>query len=148
MTGGSVVLAFVLAAGVIGGNDLVAVASALMLTLQLLDIPDMFKFLHTYASQLGITFLLIGLLLPFANGEMGFQAAARSLVTPKGLVAIGIGAAGAWLAAEGINLLTTKPEVMVGIVIGSVLGVSFLGGIPAGPLVASGLAALIFRFID
>jgi uncharacterized membrane protein (DUF441 family) len=145
--GGSAVLAIVLIAGIIGGNDLIAVASALMLTLQLLAIPSMFKFLHIYANQLGITFLLIGLLLPFANGELGLSTTAKSLLTTRGIVAIAVGAVGAWLAAEGITLLTTKPEVMVGMVLGSVLGVSFLGGIPAGPLVASGLAAIVFRFI-
>jgi uncharacterized membrane protein (DUF441 family) len=62
-------------------------------------------------------------------------------------VAVAIGAAGSWLAAEGISLLTARPEIMVGIILGSVLGVAFLGGIPAGPLVASGLAAIIFRYL-
>lgn len=142
---GAVVLGLVFTAGLLGGNDLVAAASAVVLVARLLAHPGVFQFLEAYATQLGITFLLIGLLLPFATGQMGLAAAARSLATSRGVVAIGIGALGAYLAAEGISLLHTRPEVMVGIVFGSVLGVSFLGGIPAGPLVAAGLAAMVFR---
>jgi len=37
---------------------------------------------------------------------------------------------------------------MVGLIIGSILGVSFLGGIPTGPLVAAGFAALLFRILQ
>jgi uncharacterized membrane protein (DUF441 family) len=86
------------------------------------------------------------MLLPYANGQMGL-ASIKSLFSTHGLVAVVIGAVGARLAAEGIQLLTAQPEIMVGIVLGSVLGVSFFGGIPAGPLVASGLAAVIFRYL-
>jgi uncharacterized membrane protein (DUF441 family) len=146
LTEGSLVLAVVFAVGLIGKNDLVAAASGLMLVLQVAALPDMFRFLQTYANELGITFLLIGLLLPYATGQMGLSSV-RLLLSTHGLVAVAIGAVGAWLAAEGISLLTTRPEIMVGIVVGSVLGVAFLGGIPAGPLVASGLAAVIFRFL-
>jgi uncharacterized membrane protein (DUF441 family) len=146
LTEGTIILAVVFAAGIIGKNDLVAVAAGSMLLLQVTAFPGMFRFLQTSANELGITFLLIGLLLPYANGQMGL-ASIKSLFSTHGLVAVVIGAVGARLAAEGIQLLTAQPEIMVGIVLGSVLGVSFFGGIPAGPLVASGLAAVIFRYL-
>jgi uncharacterized membrane protein (DUF441 family) len=146
LTEGALILAVVFAAGLIGKNDLVAVAAGAMLLLQLVALPDIFKFLQTSANELGITFLLIGLLLPYATGQMGL-ASIKSLFSTHGMVAVAIGAAGSWLAAEGISLLTARPEIMVGIILGSVLGVAFLGGIPAGPLVASGLAAIIFRYL-
>jgi uncharacterized membrane protein (DUF441 family) len=145
---GTAVLVIILLAGLLGGNDLVSVASGLMLALQLADVPGMFGFLETYATQLGITFLFIGLLLPFATGQMGLVLAAKSILCTRGVVAIAIGALGAYLAAEGVSLLSTRPETMVGMVIGSVLGVSFLGGIPAGPLVAAGLAALVYKLVE
>lgn len=144
---GTSVLVLVLLAGILGGNDVLAVASAVMLAVRLVAIPSAFEFLEIYATELGITFLLIGLLLPFATGQMGLGTAARSLVTTRGVVSVGIGALGAYLAAQGVSLLTDRPEVMVGMVFGSMLGVSFLGGIPCGPLVAAGLAAIVYRFI-
>ncbi|MGI6081839.1 MAG: DUF441 domain-containing protein [Limnochordia bacterium] len=145
---GSAALFVILLAGALGGNDLIVVASGLMLVLQFADVPGMFGFLEVYATQLGIVFLFIGLLLPFATGQMGLAAAFKCVLSGRGLVAIAIGAFGAYLAAQGVSLLTTRPETTVGMVIGSVLGVSFLGGIPAGPLVAAGLAALIYRLVD
>lgn len=145
---GTIVLIIVMFAGLLGGNDLISVAAGIMLALQLIDLPDMFQFLDKYATPLGIIFLFIGLLLPFATGQMGLVAAAKSLLGMRGLVAIGIGALGAYLAAQGVSLLTSTPEVMVGMVLGSVIGVSFLGGIPAGPLVAAGLASMLYRLVE
>jgi uncharacterized membrane protein (DUF441 family) len=148
MGSGTAALFVILAAGLLGGNDLIVVASGLMLALQLVDVPGMFGFLEAYATRLGIVFLFIGLLLPFATGQMGLTAAIRSILNGRGLVTIAIGAFGAYLAAQGVNLLRSRPETTVGMVIGSVIGVSLLGGIPAGPLVAAGLAALIYRLVE
>lgn len=147
MHSGTIVLFIVMAAGILGRNNLVALAAGAVLVMQALPGPGIFRFLEQYASKLGITFLLIGFLLPFATGRIGLSTAARSLITSTGLVAIIIGAVSACLAADGVSLLSRRPDVMVGMVFGSVLGVFFLGGIPAGPLVAAGLASLVFRFI-
>jgi len=141
------ILFIILAAGLFGNNDLVALAAGVCLLLQLSPWPGIFNFLEQCASRLGITFLLIGFLLPFATGKMGFSSVVRSLFTSTGVIAVLIGAIGACLAADGVALLSKRPEVMAGMVFGSVLGVFFLGGIPAGPLVAAGLAAAIYRFL-
>jgi uncharacterized membrane protein (DUF441 family) len=147
MHSGYVVLCIVLAVSLLGGNNLVALAAASALLLQLVPISGLFGFFEHYSSQLGITFLLISFLLPFASGRVGMNIALRSLLTSSGAVAVIIGAISACLAADGVNLLTKQPDIMVGMVLGSVFGVFFMGGIPAGPLVAAGLAAFIFRFI-
>src|SRR5690606_8555903 len=82
------------------------------------------------------------LLLPFARGQLGLARAGGQLASLPGVVSLVVGAASAWLAAQGVTLLQDRPETMLGMVIGSVFGVLLLNGIPAGPLVASGLAAL------
>src|SRR5690606_19321421 len=100
-----------------------------------------------HGVDIGVIFLMLGLLLPFATEKLGFSATLRSLLSPVGLIAVAVGSVAAYLAAEGVAMLQSHPEVLVGLLVGSVVGVYFLGGIPAGPLVAAGLAAFIYHLV-
>ncbi|BAS29002.1 DUF441 family protein [Limnochorda pilosa] len=144
---GKLVLLVLMAAGVLGGNDLVATAAAALLIFSTLGPPAVLDFLEEYTLSLGVLLLLISLLLPFARGQIGLSQAGVRLASVPGIVALAVGAGSAWLAAQGINLLQDRPETMLGMVIGSVFGVLLLDGIPAGPLVASGLAAVLLRLL-
>lgn len=144
---GILILLIVFLAGVLGQNDLVAIAAAILLTLVLTGTPTMFAFLDRYAVEVGVIFLLIGLLLPFALGRMGLAGVTQSLLNTDGIVAVAVGMLAAWLASEGTRFLSQQPGVMVGLMVGSILGVSLIGGIPAGPLVAAGIAAVLLRLL-
>lgn len=145
MSEGTLILLLVLVAGLLGGNDLVGLAAAVLLSLQVAGIPALIQALETHGVRLGVLFLFIGVLLPFATGRLGISTTANSLISPFGGITIIIGAVTAFLAAKGITLLQTQPETMIGLILGSVLGVTLFGGIPAGPLVAAGLAALVLQ---
>lgn len=147
MSDGVIVLFIVTLASVIGGNDLIAISAGGMLLLNLFAPPAVFDVLDRFGVPIGVVFLTVGLLLPFSTGKLGFAALSHTLVSPTGVISIIIGVASSYLAADGIKLLVVHPEVMVGLVIGSILGVSFFGGIPVGPLVAAGLSAFIFRLL-
>ncbi|MFO7255486.1 MULTISPECIES: DUF441 family protein [Limnochorda] len=144
---GKLVLLVLVAAGLLGRNDLVATAAAALLIFATLGPASVLDFLEEYTLSLGILLLLISLLLPFARGHLGLAQAAVQMVSLPGLVAVVVGALSAWLAAQGVNLLQHRPETMLGMVMGSVMGVLWLEGIPAGPLVAAGLAAVLLRFL-
>jgi len=145
---GTVILLLILAAGLLGGNELVSISAAVMVVLQAVGWNYGFRFLEEHAIQLGVTFLLLGLLLPFATGRVGLALTLSSLTKPAGLIAVIVGTLAAHLAAQGVAMLRMYPEVLVGLVIGSVIGVYFLGGIPAGPLVAAGIAATLYRLVQ
>jgi uncharacterized membrane protein (DUF441 family) len=44
-----------------------------------------------------------------------------------------------------LKLLKIDPEIVFGLVIGSILGIVFLHGVPVGPLMAAAVAALFTR---
>lgn len=142
---GSFLLFIVLVAGLLGKNDLIALAALVTLTLQAAGADLAFSFLGRFSVQVGVVFLLIGLLLPFAMGNPGFPALRANMLSPAGLLAVTVGAVSAYLAGEGVELLTLRPEVMMGLVVGSLIGVAWFDGIPAGPLVAGGTAAVLMR---
>ncbi len=143
MKDGELILLAVAVAGVIWRNDLVAIAAGSTLLFSVIGSPTHLTMLDRFAVPVGVIFLTIGLLVPFANGQLGFPAVTRTLLSPSGFIAIAVGAASSYLAADGVKLLVVHPEVLVGLVIGTIVGVSAFGGIPVGPLVAAGLVALV-----
>jgi uncharacterized membrane protein (DUF441 family) len=48
----------------------------------------------------------------------------------------------------GLNLLESRPQVILGLVIGSIIGIVFFKGIPVGPLMAGGVAAFFLYVIE
>ena len=102
---GSFLLFIVLVAGLLGKNDLIALAALVMLTLQAARAEMAFTFLSRFGVQVGVVFLLIGLLLPFAMGDLSFAGLRANLFSPAGLLAVTVGALSAYLAGEGVELL-------------------------------------------
>jgi uncharacterized membrane protein (DUF441 family) len=49
------------------------------------------------------------------------------------------------MAREGVELMKKSPEVMIGLLLGTIVGTAFFDGIPVGPLVAAGFAAFIIN---
>lgn len=146
MSEGGLILLLVMIAGLLGQNEVVGLAAGAMLLLNLLDARFVLKLLESHGVDVGVFFLLIGVLLPFATGKLGFKTA-DTVLSLQGLLVVLVGVMATYLAAKGVDLLTVRPEVMIGLVIGSVLGVAFFDGIPAGPLVAAGIAALLLRIL-
>lgn len=143
-----IILLIVFLAGMISQNDLVAIAAAIMLALQAVGTPPTLAFLERFAVDIGVIFLLIGVLLPFATGKADLREITGSLTSLGWLIAILVGLASTWLGSAGIDLLGKRPEVMIGLVIGSIIGVSWFDGIPTGPLVAAGIASLLFKLFN
>lgn len=48
----------------------------------------------------------------------------------------------AWFGGHGVNLMGTQPSLLTGLLLGTILGVAFLGGVPVGPLIAAGILSL------
>lgn len=147
MNEGALVLLIVAIASIVGGNELVAIAAVGILGLRLIAPDSIFSLVEQYSMHTGIVLMTFGLLFPFATGKVGLSSVTASLLTPSGFLAVLVGAIASYLGLEGLNLLVMKPQVMVGLVVGSILGVSLLGGIPIGPLVAAGFTALLFRLL-
>lgn len=147
MPAGILVLVILLGAGLYIHNQPLAAASLLILILSAVGWPAVLPFLERHSVQLGIFFLLVAVLTPFTRSELTWNEIYRSLVSDRGILVVTIGALSTYLAARGVRLLQSDPVIMVSLVVGSVVGVSLLGGIPAGPLVAAGLAAVLVELL-
>jgi len=140
-------LLIVLATGVVGRNALVTWAAVALIGLRLFGLDGAFALIDKWGIQVGLTVLTLTVLLPFANGESDVADVFRSLTGVRGLTALLAGVLAAWLGARGLHALSGSPEIITGVLVGTVLGTVFLKGIPVGPLVAVGMAVVLFEFI-
>lgn len=141
------ILFFLLMVGAIGGHQLITIASAILLLLTVFHIQPALQLLEHLCLPVGICLMLIGVMLPLATGKVGFGGILGALTTAGGLIALIVGAISAHLAARGVALLRVEPEVMIGLIVGSLLGVAFCQGIPNGPLMSAGIVAVILRLL-
>jgi uncharacterized membrane protein (DUF441 family) len=132
--------------GVVGENYLVSVSSACLLLIRLLGLDAILPYLEGPGLKLGLTLLILSILTPFAMGRITTDDIIGAIIKPRGTAAILGGIAGAYLGARGLALLETHPECITGLVIGTIIGATFFKGIPVGPLVAAGMAAVLAEF--
>lgn len=142
-----IVLLVILGLGIAGRNPLVTWAAVTLIGLRFSGLHAAYGFLDEWGIQVGLTVMTITVLLPFATGETGATDVSRALTGIKGLTAVAAGLLAAWLGARGLNALSVSPEIITGVLVGTVLGTVFLKGVPVGPLVAVGMAVVFFELL-
>ena len=68
-------------------------------------------------------------------------------MTWPGIIALTGGAIATYMNGKGLDLLKIDPQLIVGLVMGSIFGIIFLRGIPVGPLMAAGITAFLLKIV-
>ena len=130
---------------VLGNNQSMTIASTILLLLQQTKSYKLLDFSSKYGLSVGIILLSIGVLAPLASGKINLPNNLKTWLDWKMLFSIAIGVLVAWLGGRGVFLMGNQPFLVTGILVGTVIGVAFLGGIPVGPLIAAGMVSLLVR---
>jgi len=138
-----IILLAVAILGLVGKNGTVTAAAGVLLVFRLIIGDRHVPFLEEYTLKAGITILTLAVLLPFATGEVDTQSLISTLRSSPGLVAVLVGIVIAYLGGRGVAFLTSQPQVLVGLLIGTIIGVAFFKGVPVGPLIGAGIVAVI-----
>jgi uncharacterized membrane protein (DUF441 family) len=134
--------------GVLTKNNLLAAASAIVMVMGLLNLERFLPMVERRGIEVGLLFLTMSVLAPFASGKVTLQSLGAALVTPLGLFAVLGGMLGSYLNGQGLDMVSVQPEVVPGILVGVMLGVWFLGGIPVGPIMAAGITAVLAALLQ
>ncbi|MCL6638226.1 MAG: DUF441 domain-containing protein [Firmicutes bacterium] len=148
MSQSTVILLVVAALGLAGRNSTVAAAASILLVIHLAQSGSALHFLEEYSLKLGIGLITLSVMIPFATGSVGYQSLLSSFKSYLGLFAIIVGVSVAYLGGRGVALLTSQPQVMVGLLIGTIIGVAFFKGVPVGPLIGAGMVAVLLSAIS
>ncbi len=138
-----IVLIVLLACGIFSQNTAVTIAAAVLIIFRITPLSEFFPILQQHGLNVGIIILTIGVLTPIASGTIPGNEIIKSFMSWKSLAAIAIGLLVAWLGGRGTTLMANQPNVVAGLLIGTVAGVALLRGVPVGPLIAAGLLSVI-----
>lgn len=136
-------LIFVL--GLLSKNRLIYISAGVLLVFSILNLMPTSSSAQKVILDVGVILLVIGVMIPFSQGHILTQDLYRSLFTSSGFISFIIGILSSVMAKSGVELMKNSPEVMIGLLFGTIVGTAFFGGIPVGPLVAAGLAAFIIN---
>ncbi|HLO04329.1 MAG TPA: DUF441 domain-containing protein [Symbiobacteriaceae bacterium] len=147
MESGRLILLILVAGGVLTRNALIVTAAAVVLICQVLGLYRLFPIMQNRGLEVGLIFLLMAVLVPFATGEVGWVEIRESFTSKVGLAAVAGGIFSAVMSGWGIGLMKVQPQLIVGMVAGTILGVVLFKGIPVGPLAAAGFAAILLSLM-
>ncbi|MCL6632489.1 MAG: DUF441 domain-containing protein [Alicyclobacillus herbarius] len=129
--------------GVVGRVPTISAAASLLLLLRLLHLNRYLPLIERRSLELGLLFLMISILAPIASGRVHPKQMLESTLSLTGLATILGGVMATVLNARGMELLQASPALLFCVVIGSVIGIVWFGGMPVGPLMATALAAVM-----
>ncbi|STZ75834.1 DUF441 domain-containing protein [Bergeriella denitrificans] len=128
--------------GVLSNNNTITLPAAILLLMHQTALSKYIPLAEKYGLTIGIIFLTIGVLSPVVSGKVQVPGWSE-FVNVKMLSAVAVGIFVAWVAGRGVPLMSNQPILVTGLLIGTIIGVAFVGGIPVGPLIAAGLLSFI-----
>ncbi|SJZ48692.1 DUF441 domain-containing protein [Selenihalanaerobacter shriftii] len=141
----NLVLFILLILGIISKNNSLIISSLLLLSLRILKLDNIFPIIDRYSIKLGIILIMLGVLNPVATGEVDLLEIVETIKSPIGIISVIMGVLVTQFTKEGLSLMSTSPEVIPNLVAGIIIGIAFFKGMPSGPLIASGITAVLIK---
>ena len=141
-------IVIILLLGFLAGSRVIVLASIFLLILKALHLENFLKFFSDSGIEIGLVFLLLAVLSSLLINPLDWDELKMIFVSREGIIAVLAGLTATRFNKLGLNLLNNTPRIIIGIVTGSLLGIVFFKGIPVGPMMAAGLAALLLRVME
>ena len=144
----NIILLVILTISVVGKADSVSIAIAVLLIARLLHIDNMvFPVLEKNGVFWGLVCLTAAILIPIANGSITSINIKNNFMSLPGIVALILSFLTTYLSGVGLKYLSVEghSDVMPALILGAVVAAAFLDGVPVGPLITSGILALVMK---
>ncbi|MCE5173202.1 DUF441 domain-containing protein [Paenibacillus profundus] len=142
---GEFVLLTLIIVGLVSRSPIITTAACILLIIKLVHLERFLPTIERRGLEFGLLFLTIAVLVPFAAERISTQDLLQTLTSWPGLLALAGGAIATSMNGRGLDLLKNDPQMIVGLVAGSIIGIVMLRGIPVGPLMAAGITALLLQ---
>ncbi|AZV93207.1 MULTISPECIES: DUF441 domain-containing protein [Kerstersia] len=129
--------------GYVSHNMAVSIAMLVLLFVRLTPLQAHFPWVQKYGLSVGIIILMVGVMTPIASGRISVSDLLHSFVEWRSFLAVLVGIGVAWLGGRGVVLMGNSPQIVAGLLMGTLIGVAFFRGVPVGPLIAAGLLSLL-----
>ena len=157
-----IVIMFLVVISILGKNKSMAYAGLIVLILSFVGNHKIIQFTRNNFLDIGLVFLMVWMLVPLIdtkdkidifnmkNNKEDFKNERLNMKNSFNVNTIVSFLSGLFvviIAAKGTNYLNGNAPALVGIILGSIVGVTFFGGVPVGMLTGSGVAYLIIRLL-
>lgn len=142
---GDLLLLLLILIGMVGRSPIITTAACVLLVVKLIHLERFLPSIERRGLELGLLFLTMGVLVPFASERISTKDILSVFTSWPGILALCGGAIATYMNGKGLDLLKMDPQLIVGLVIGSIFGIIFMRGIPVGPLMAAGITALLLK---
>lgn len=147
----NIILLVLLSVSVLGKADSVSIAIALLLVFRLLHIDNLcFPAIEKNGVAIGLIFITAAILIPIANGNITSFSIKNNFLSIVGITALILSFITTYLSGVGLRYLSSggHSDVMPALILGSVAAAALLGGVPVGPLITSGLLAMLMKLFN
>lgn len=144
------ILLAILVVAILGKANSVAVAACLLLLAKLISIDQyIYPSIEQYGTFIGLVILISAILVPIAKGNISLLNIRDIFTSWIGVTALILSLLTTTLSGMGLDYLTVQghTDVMPALILGAVVSAAFLGGVPVGPLITSGILALFAKII-
>lgn len=148
VTAKSVFLYIIIILGLLARSRVIVLAGFSLLLIRELGLSGLLEFLSDRGIELGLIFLLMAILAPLLISSLERGDSEKVFLNWKSLVAVLAGLLATRFNGMGLKLLQESPQLVIGIITGSLIGIVLFGGIPVGPLMAAGIAALLTGLVE
>ncbi|MBU3097962.1 MULTISPECIES: DUF441 domain-containing protein [Clostridium] len=146
----TIILLLILAAAIFGKANSVAIATCFLLMAKLLGLDKyVYPPLQKSGMTCGLILLIAAIMIPIANGTITSVNIKSVFTSWIGITALVLSFLTTYLSGQGLNYLTVQghSDIMPAMIVGAVAAASFLGGVPVGPLITSGMLAVFVKVI-
>lgn len=144
----NIIILTILVVSVLGKADSVSIAASILLIIRLLHIENfIFPILDKNGVFWGLVLLIAAILIPVANGSITSINIRSNFTSWVGITALLLSFITTYLSGLGLKYLTIQghSDVMPALILGAVAAAAFLDGVPVGPLITSGMLALVMK---
>jgi len=143
-----IILIVLFVLSLINKNKSLTGAAFIIFIISLINNDKSAELIEKHFMNLGMTFLMIWMLAPLIKHTSTKAINVSQFFNAKSIISMIAGILAVLVASKGVTFLKLNSDTMPGILIGSIIGVTFLGGVPVGPLIASGIVCGVLKLIN
>ncbi len=143
-----IILVAVLILGICAKSNVTAAAAAALLLIKFFNLDRFLPLIERRSLEVGLLFLNLSVLVPMILNDRLLNDVLKTFTSMSGIIAIIAGIIASQLNASGFMFVKNFPQYVIGIIVGTMIGIIFFKGFPVGPLMAGGIMLVFIKIVE
>lgn len=143
-----ILLISILILGILAKSNVTAAAATVLLLIKFFNLERFLPLVERRSLEVGLLFLNLAVLIPMMLNDRLINDILKTFTSMAGVIAIVAGIIASQLNASGFEFINEYPQYVIGIIIGTMIGIIFFRGFPVGPLMAGGVMLVFLTIFE